>query len=103
MVDAKDFPKYTPDPMLATLPKHLKDPKNYFKIKKLLLETLATTCSHSDMSEWVTCVNCQIKAQERRQVMKKLGFQSVPQYMKWQKTMDIIIGGDRVSFRKYND
>jgi len=72
-------------PLLASLPDHLKDPRNYDKIQKAIYETFATTCSHSDMFQWAECRKCTSKMLERRLLLKRLGFKNPAQYMAWKK------------------
>jgi hypothetical protein len=106
-----DTPKKTPqdldvkpraNPLLATLPAHLKDPANYEKIKRVIYDTFAGSCSsgHGDMVDWSGCKKCQKRFQERSFVMKRLGFQSPAQYMAWQKTHEFI--KERVPLPNYN-
>ena len=84
------FPKYTPNPNLVGLPDYLKDPANFEKIQRELLDALATTHSHSDLFEWSTCPNCQHKLKAHRELMRKLGFKNGKQYMDWKKTHEEI-------------
>lgn len=72
-------------PMLRDLPDHLKDPANYEKIRKAILQTILTTCSHREMYEWSQCKKCTDKMLERRLLLRKLGFKNPAQYMAWQK------------------
>lgn len=72
-------------PLVATMPPHLKDPKNFNKIRKLILETLASTHSHGEVIEWAKCVGCQKRFAERGAVLRKLGFKSPAQYMVWKR------------------
>lgn len=76
--------------VLAGLPQYLKDPEVYPKIQKALLETIATTHSHSDLLEWGGCVPCQIKMHNHGEMMRKLGFQSPQQYRAWCKVHEKI-------------
>lgn len=89
-MDVKKFPKYQPDPELAHLPDYVKDPANYDKIRAALLECLASPHSHSDMEEWSKCVDCMVKVEEQKQMMKKFGFTTPSVYKKWQKTHETI-------------
>jgi len=73
--------------------------EHFNKIQKVLLETLATKHSHSEMTEWSKCVGCQIKFRNHAQLMRKLGFKSGKQYREWKKIMDIIINKKRISLR----
>jgi hypothetical protein len=87
--------------VLDGLPEYLKEPKNYNKIKKALLETLATKCSHAEVIEMAECVKCTEKMMERRTMIKKLGFKSMPQYMQWQRTHEEV--KKRVPMHYYDD
>ena len=99
--DITKFPKYRPNPFLADLPTHLKDPKNYKKIMKAILDTLATKHSHADLFEWSQCKSCSQKMLERRLLLKNLGFRNPRQFLEWRKVMDVI--QTRVKLEKYND
>lgn len=72
-------------PLIASMPEHLKDPKNYNKIRKVLIEALGGTCSHAEMVEWAKCPECQQRFKNRRGVLKSLGFKNPAQYMAWQR------------------
>jgi hypothetical protein len=93
--EARKLPKYTPNPIFADLPAKLKDPRNYEKVQRRLLETLATTHSHTDVEEWGRCFDCQKKVIDHKNMMQQLGFTSPAQYMAWKKTMDVIINHKR--------
>jgi len=72
-------------PILAELPAYLKDPANYKKIRLALLDTLATTHSHSDLLEWGACGQCQMKVRNHAEMIRKLGFTCPAQYYAWRK------------------
>lgn len=97
--------KKLPNPLLVGLPKHLKDPENYIKVQKALLETLAGRHSHGELIEWGNCITCQSKLEEHGLLMKRLGFKSPAQYMEWQKVMRIVLKMNtrRDKLKKYND
>ena len=97
--EARNLPKYTPNPLFVGMPAYLKDPANFNKIQKALLETLATKHSHGEMTEWNKCLGCQIKFRNHAQLMRKLGFKSGKQYREWKKIMDIIINKKRNPLR----
>lgn len=78
-------------PLLEMLPEHLKDTRNYFKIKKELLKTLATKCSHDSIAKMAECKKCSDKMMERRLLLKRLGFKNPVQYQAWQKIHEQII------------
>lgn len=94
------YPKYTPNPLIADLPDYLKDPANYEKIQRQLLDALASTHSHSDMEEWSACLDCQKRMMEHANLMRKLGFKKPGQYLAWKKVHETIAG--RISLPKYN-
>lgn len=77
-------------PVLTGLPGYLKDPAIYPKIHKALLEKLSTRHSHGAIEEYAKCFHCQRKFHERGEMIRKLGFKSMPQFFAWQKVMDII-------------
>ena len=82
------------------LPEYLKDPKNYMKVQRAILDTLAGKCSHGEVIEWAACPKCQRRFAERSQIIRKLGFRSMSQYMAWQKTHQEI--KTRMPLDKYN-
>lgn len=86
---AKKLPKKLPS-ITDDLPEYLKDPANYEKVKKIIFDSFATTCSHSDILEFAKCKICSDKMLERRKTLKKLGFKNPRQYMAWQKTHEEI-------------
>lgn len=93
------FPKYTPDPLFADLPVALKDPANYRKVQKLLLEELASHCSHSDMEGWAKCLTCQTNKLNREEAMRRFGFKSMAQYMAWKKVHETMASSRRDPLR----
>ena len=84
------FPKYKPNPLLESLPDAVKDPKNYDRIQRELLDTLASGHSHSELSDWVKCVACQGRVRDHKNMMVGLGFKKKGQYMAWKKTQEFI-------------
>ena len=76
--------------VLDGLPAYLKEPESYDKVQKALYEVGGSTCGHSDLLEWAGCKKCQRKQWDRKEMMKKLGFQSGAQYMAWRKTHEYI-------------
>lgn len=83
--------KYPHDPLTVHLPDWVKDPENYNKIETALLETLICNKGHSDPSEMSKCVRCTQNMAERRELMKRFGFQNVGQYLQWKKTMNVMM------------
>lgn len=70
---------------LDSLPDYVKDPKNYQKIEKALLETMVCPKSHSDPMEMTKCKKCTENMLVRRQMLKKLGFKHPSVYLAWKK------------------
>lgn len=81
-------PRY--NPLISSLPEYLKNPANYEEIRKKILESIMTNCSHSDIQEFAKCPKCTEKMLERRKLLKKLGFKNPAQYRAWQKTHEEI-------------
>ena len=73
-----------------SMSKELKDPANFERIQRSIIETLQTTCSHNDVMEWAECPKCTDKMKERRALLKKLGFKNAGQYMAWRKVHEEI-------------
>lgn len=84
------FPKAKLHPLLAQLPDHLKDPANYEKVQKTILQSFMGKHSHGEVLEWATCKDCQKLFATRRTVLKKLGFKNAAQYMAWKKVHEVI-------------
>lgn len=87
-------------PALATLPAYLKDPKNYDKVMKAILDAGATRHSHGEIADWAACAACQRKAWDRKEFMTKLGFKHAAQFKAWQQVHMAI--KERVPLAKYN-
>lgn len=89
--EAKKLPKAGKvHPMLASLPTYLKDPKNYEKVQRALLDAGATKHSHGEIVEWAACVYCQQRQHDRKEMMYRLGFRSGAQYMAWKQVHEEI-------------
>lgn len=98
---ANKLPKATSP--TSNLPEHLKDPANFKKICKALLEVGAIKHSHSEIYKWQACKVCQ-NAYSNVQLMKiKLGFESGAQYMMWKRVHTKIEEFQKVKMKKYND
>lgn len=83
---AKQLPKNLSNPLVAKLPPHLKDPANFEKIQKALYDTGGSRCdSHNEVFEWANCKKCERRQWEKKELMKKLGFESGAQYLEWVK------------------
>ena len=96
---ANNLPRYKPNSLFANLSPFVKDPANYNKIQKILLNELAGPHTHSEMTNWANCRTCQDKSQERIMLMRKLGFTSAAIYLGWKKTMEQILSPRRVKLR----
>jgi len=81
--DIKFKPKL--NPLVASLPEHLKNPANFEKYNQMILNTFISTCNHTDIHEWAMCEKCTNKMLDRRKLLKKLGFKNPAQYMAWKK------------------
>lgn len=101
-VDVAQFPS-VPNPLTASLPAALKDPANFKKIKKVLLEAGSTRCSHSDMLAWAACKKCKQVQWNRKEMMIALGFTSAAQYLAWHKIHEQIEAHQLRPLAKYND
>lgn len=100
--DLSQFPKYKPNAIVASFPPALKDPKNYWKIKKAILEEGRTTCSHSEVAEWASCLKCHKANQKRSMFMYELGFKTAAHYRIWERIMKQIPEHMKVTLPKYN-
>ena len=90
-----------PKPSLTDhLPDYVKDPKNYMKIEKALLETLSCGKLHSDPLQMTECLTCTENMKLRRELMKKFGFYTPAIYQAWRKIHQEI--KKRVPLDKYN-
>lgn len=97
--EAKLLPRSVPNPFTAGLPDYLKDPDNYDKVRKAILDAGATRHSHGDPMVWAACKTCQKAAWSRKETMKKLGFQNAQQYLAWQKIMTMMTSTKRDPLR----
>ena len=73
------------DPVLASFPSNLKDPANFLKVKKAILDAGATRHSHAEVVNWAGGISCQRKQWDRKEMMKRLGFRSGQHYLIWCK------------------
>ena len=97
------FPRYIPNPIFNGLPVYLKDPKNYEKVQRALLDTLAGTHSHGELETWASCLHCQIKLKNHGEMMRKLGFKSARQFYAWSKVMHLMLNKSRDPLPKYDE
>lgn len=98
--EAKKLPKAKPHPIVASLPAYLKDPANFDKIQRAILDAGATRHSHGEVVDWAGCVECQSRQRNRLEMMKRLGFNNAAQYMAWRKIHEHI--QKKVILPKYN-
>ena len=89
-ITPKTFPKYKGSSIFKGLSDYVKNPANFDRIQKSLIQTLATNCSHSEVSDYAKCKKCTQKMLERRKLLKKYGFKNPAQYMAWRKTHEYI-------------
>jgi hypothetical protein len=90
-INKKDLAEYTPDPVLEGLPDELKDPKIYKRTKRKILKARNTGHEHKHIITWQRCGVCQNAFNKSRHIIKKLGFKSYHQYLKWDRVMDIML------------
>lgn len=89
-LDLSSLPKLKPNPLFKGMQESLKDPKNFTKIEKQLTAILKADHTHKTVKAYVTCAWCNEKREERKKLMKEVGFKSIQQYMEWKKIMTII-------------
>lgn len=82
-------------PLTASLPGYLKDPANFMRIQKMIYETIATTCLHSEIGEMALCKICTENMLKRRKLLKKLGFKNPAQYFAWKRVHEEMISLSR--------
>lgn len=76
--------------LLKDLPDFLKNPANYEDVQKKILNTILTSCNHSEMIDFAKCKKCTKKMLERRKLLKELGFKNAAQYMAWRRVHETI-------------
>lgn len=90
-LDLKEVPKnIKPNPIFKGLSSKLKDPEKYKEIEDKLQSILKSTHNHKTATSYAKCKECQSKREERKKMMKDIGFKSIQQYMEWRKIMEII-------------
>ena len=94
--EARKLPKYKPNPLFAGLSDFTKAPANFNKIQRILIDTLASNHTHSEMTNWANCRACQDKTQERVMLMKKFGVTSAAIYLEWRKIMEMLLDPSRI-------
>lgn len=99
----KSLPKTLKVPITLALPKYLKDPANYDKINKFIIQSLASKHSHGEIVDWAKCAACQRRFAERSGVLKKLGFPSIRHYMAWKRIHEQMRSLVRDRLPKYNE
>lgn len=103
-INKDTFPKYKPNPLFKDLPQGLKDPQNYIKIEKAVMDTMICPTSHADLMEMTQCSTCTSNMRERRHLLKNLGFKSPRQYYAWKKVMMVMMDPSlKVKLPKYNE
>lgn len=100
--DHKHFPKLKTHAIVKNMPAHLKDPANYDKIQKAILEAGATRHSHGEIEDWAKCTKCQMALANRSETMKKLGFQTGTHYIIWRRIHEQMKLIERDPLSKYN-
>lgn len=108
MTDTKPDIKYAnpTNPLLDGLPEFLKEPKNYMKVQKALLDTLSCGKLHSDPLKMMECSKCTENMITRKKLMEKFGFGkeddvlTLKRYMEWKKIHEEI--KRRMPLDKYN-
>lgn len=89
-LDLKTVPKLKPNPLFKGLSAKMKDPKNFVDIEKRLQEVISSNHVHKTATSYAKCKECQGKREERKKMMKDIGFKSIQQYLEWKKIMVII-------------
>lgn len=84
-ITPETFPNYKSLNKVGHLPDFVKDPANYEKIERALLDTRFCGKTHSDPSQMFECKGCQNKTLERRELMEKFGFRDASDYLNWKK------------------
>ena len=93
--EAKNLSRKLKVPITRHLPDYLKDPANYEKIERALLETLASRHSHAEVLDWHKCKSCQNKVLNHKNMMRGLGFLTPAHYYGWKKIMHVLLKGTR--------
>lgn len=80
----KPLPKFTPNPLIAGMPEHLKEPANFHRISTAIAQTMQRCKkNHESIADMATCATCSDGMKERRLLLKKLGFKNPAQLRKW--------------------
>lgn len=79
-----------PNPIFKGMSEYLKDPANFEKVEKKLIEILKSDHTHKTASSYVKCKECNLKRIERQNKMKQEGFKNIKQYLEWKKIHTII-------------
>lgn len=82
--------KIKPAPIFKGLKKSLKDPACFEEIEKKLIDIIRINHTHKTASSYAKCEECNKKREERKKVMKDIGFKSIQQYLQWKKIHTII-------------
>lgn len=99
-LDLSKVPKdIKPNPLFKGMKESLKDPNNYEDIEARLSEILKTDHKHKTALSYAKCDECQKNREERKNLMKQIGFKSLTQYLEWKKIMLIIINKQNFQLR----
>lgn len=88
---AKNQKDYKVDPLFEGLPVELKDPAQFKNVLEQILKAGESGHEHKAIVVWMRCKHCQQKFLERKTKIKKIGFTSYEQFLKWRKIADIIL------------
>ena len=98
----RTFPNLKTHAIVKNMPPHLKDPANFDKIQKAIIEAGRTTHSHSDIEAWGKCKKCQMALVNRSEMMRKLGFKTGSHYIIWRRIQEQMKMVLRDPLPKYN-
>lgn len=79
------------DPIFKDLPERLKDPKNFKRTEMRLRVVLKTDHKHKTIKAYMNCEECKANLEERRKLMKEIGFKNLEQYNRWRGVMSHFI------------
>lgn len=89
-LDLAKIKKLKPNPIFKGLSPRLKNPDNFVKIEKELIDCLKSDHKHRIIKAYVSCAWCQKKLQLKQQRMLAMGFKDYGQYVEWRRVMQII-------------
>lgn len=79
------------NPVFEGLSEELKDPDNFQKIEKKIVNTMVSDHKHANIKQFINCKRCQDKVRKKAETIKKSGFKDFTQYQNWKKIMFIMI------------